>query len=175
MIYIETPRIYIRDWKRDDLKSFISLNEDPQVMQYFLKTLTPVESIAQFNKMKDEISNYGYGVFALERKEDHAFLGFTGFHNITFNVDFAPAVEICWRLHAEYWNQGYVTEAAKACLDFAQKNYDFDEVYAFTSLPNKSSERVMQKTGMMKVKEFDHPEVPENHLLKRHILYKYSL
>lgn len=35
--------------------------------------------------------------------------------------------------------------------------------------------RVMQKAGMERVKEFDHPALPEGHPLRRHVLYCASL
>ena len=105
----------------------------------------------------------------------HAFIGYVGLHDITFDVDFAPAVEIGWRLIPEVWNQGYATEAASACLEYAKKTLGLKELYSFTSLPNKRSERVMQKTGMVKSKEFDHPLVSPDHPLCRHVLYKISL
>ena len=44
-----------------------------------------------------------------------------------------------------------------------------------TALKNKPSERVMQKVGMERVKEFDHPALPEGHPLRRHVLYCASL
>lgn len=44
-------------------------------------------------------------------------------------------------------------------------------LYSFTSLPNLRSERVMQKIGMTRMKEFDHPLVPADHPLRKHVLY----
>ena len=93
-------------------------------------------------------------------------------HGVTFDVDFAPAIEIGWRLIPEVWNKGYATEAALACLEYAKTVLKLKELYSFTSLPNKRSERVMQKIGMVKTKEFDHPLVESGHPLLRHVLYK---
>ena len=50
-------------------------------------------------------------------------------------------------------------------------NPDITELYSFTSLPNLRSERVMQKIGMTRMKEFDHPLVPADHPLCKHVLY----
>lgn len=47
----------------------------------------------------------------------------------------------------------------------------YTELYSFTSLPNLRSERVMQKIGMTRMKEFDHPLVPADHPLRKHVLY----
>ena len=90
-----------------------------------------------------------------------------------FDVDFAPGIEILWRLRQEYWGRGYATEAAKSCLAYAKENLPFSMVRAFTALTNKRSQRVMQKIGMEFEKEiFMHPAVPDGHLLKEHVLYK---
>ena len=86
-----------------------------------------------------------------------------------------PGVEIGWRLAKEYWNQGYATEAAKACLDYARINHLFNEIYSFTTVGNHRSERVMQKIGMSRVCFFTHPSLPEGHKLKPHVLYKLEL
>lgn len=175
MIYIETPRLLLRDWKKEDIPSFTAMNSDPTVMKYFLKRLDKKESLEFYNKIQEEFLMYGYGLYAVEKKENGAFIGYTGFHNITFDVDFAPGVEIGWRLRHEEWNQGFATEAAKACFEYAKKHLPFRTIWSFTSLPNKSSEKVMQKIGMERIKEFSHPAVPENHPLKQHVLYKSNI
>ncbi|MGJ8667045.1 MAG: GNAT family N-acetyltransferase [Patiriisocius sp.] len=37
----------------------------------------------------------------------------------TRESNFTPAVEIGWRLKQSAWENGYATEAAKACLKYA--------------------------------------------------------
>lgn len=108
----------------------------------------------------------------MEVKADGGFIGYTGLHHAVFDTDFCPCLEIGWRLRAEAWGKGYATEGAQACLDYAFDTLHLPEIYSFTSLPNKRSERVMQKIGMQKVKEFDHPLVPCGHPLLRHVLYR---
>ncbi|RFS24744.1 N-acetyltransferase [Chitinophaga silvatica] len=172
MIYLETPRLRIRDWEKRDIPPLVAMNGDSRVMEYFPHPYTEAETMDQYNRINEEFIDFGYGLYVLERKEDNAFLGFTGFHNFNFLADFSPGVEIAWRIKFEEWNKGYVTEAAKGCLEYAKKNLFFKEVFSFTAIQNKRSERVMQKIGMEKIKEFDHPNVPENHWLKQHVLYK---
>lgn len=172
MVYIETPRLLLRDWKEGDFISFAEMNKSPAVMEFFLHPLSEEESRSLFGTIRDEFLRYGYGAYVVEQKSDGAFVGFTGFHNFAFDVDFAPGIEILWRLKQEYWGQGYATEAAKACLIYAKEYLPFSTVYSFTSLPNKRSQRVMQKIGMMPEKTFQHPSVVDGHPLKEHILYK---
>lgn len=170
-IYIETPRLILREWKEEDLPGFVRMNADPRVMEFFLNSLDEQESYALYQLICKEFAERGFGGYAVERKEGHAFIGFTGLHQTTFDVDFAPAVEVAWRLLPEYWGNGYAPEAASACLEYARTKLGLKEVVAFTSLLNKRSQRVMQKIGMQKVKEFRHPLVPAGHPLCEHVLY----
>ncbi len=174
-IYIETPRLVLRGWKESDIQPFYQMNSSERTMEFFLKPLTEEDSLAFYHRIQDEFEAFGFGLYAIERKDNHEFIGFTGFHRFDFNVDFAPGVEIGWRLRPEAWSNGFATEAASACLEHAKKELDFEEVFSFTSLPNKRSERVMQKIGLNFVKEFDHPLVPAEHPLLRHVLYKKEL
>lgn len=168
--YIETPRLLLRDWKEEDLSLFTHMNADPKVMEYFLNPLTEDETLAFYHRIQAEFQTIGFGLYAVERKEDRAFMGYTGLHQITFDVDFAPGVEIGWRLANEYWGQGYAPEAATACLELAAQ-MEIKELFSFTALSNLRSQRVMQKIGMQRIKEFNHPLVPMESPLYRHVLY----
>lgn len=97
-----------------------------------------------------------------------------GFHEIGFEADFTPGIEIGWRLAADYHNQGYATEAAKSVLQIA-KSLGIGRLYSFTARINKPSERVMQKIGMCKIGEFDHPRLTADSPLCRHVLYSIEL
>lgn len=174
MNYIETSRLWLRDWKEEDIPSFVQMNSDDRVMEFFLHKLTEAETIAFYHRIQKEFEDCGYGLYAVESKETGNFLGFVGFHNIPFQVD-TPGVEIGWRLCRDAWGKGYATEAASACLDYARNNLPFKTVYSFTAVPNKRSARVMQKIGMHFEKEFDHPLVEQGHWLCRHVLYKIEI
>lgn len=171
MIYIETERLILRTYKQEDVAAFIRLNSDPEVMRYFLEKKTSEESEVMIQKINRNIEADGFGAFAVEEKATQQFIGFIGLNTFTFEMDFAPAVEVLWRLLPEFWNKGYATEGAKACLYFAHKQLKLNRVYAFTTVSNKASEQVMIKSGMTYVKNFNHPLVPVDHPLLEHKLY----
>ncbi|MGS4344602.1 GNAT family N-acetyltransferase [Myroides odoratus] len=171
MVFIETERLLFRQYKLTDETDFIRLFQDTAVMRYFLETKTTTEAQAIFIKFQRLIAEQGYGIFAVEEKESQQFIGFIGLNRFEFEVDFAPAIEIAWRLLPEFWNKGYATEGAKACLDFAKNQLKLDRVYAFTTVSNTPSEHVMIKSGMTYVKNFNHPLVPKDHPLLEHRLY----
>lgn len=173
--YIETKRLILRTWQEEDIPHLARLNSDEKVMAYFLKKMSYQETVALYNQIQEEFVAYGFGVYAVEEKDSGVFIGFVGLHNVTFEVDFAPAVEILWRLLPEFWGKGYATEAAIACLNYVKDELKLKEIVSFTSLSNKRSENVMQKIDMTRIKEFDHPLVEPNHPLCRHILWRMDL
>lgn len=170
MTVLETPRLLLRHWREEDFPAFAAMNADPNVMKFFPAPLSAEASEAMFGSIREELRREGFGGWAVERREDRHLLGFTGLHRVTFPGELNGCIEIAWRLRHEAWGQGYAPEAAKACLEYAAQ-LGIEEVYAFTTLSNLPSQRVMQKCGMERLKEFDHPALPEEHPLLRHVLY----
>lgn len=171
MTYIETERLLLRSWRPEDLPLFIAMNKDERVMRYFPEKLGDAETEAFYHRILDEFNSKGWGLFAVEIKATGEFIGYVGLHEIGFKADFTPGIEIGWRLAADHHNQGYATEAAKAVLHFADRS-GIGCLYSFTAKINAPSERVMQKIGMVKVGEFNHPNLPDDSPLCLHVLYK---
>ena len=171
-IFIETPRLILRQWQQSDQEPYISLNAVPEVMEYFRSIKTPAETLTQIERISDYVDRHGYGFFAVERKDNHWFIGFTGICEPGFEAYFTPCIEIGWRLSRENWGYGFATEAALACIDFGFDKLNLKEIYSFTAIHNYRSEKVMQRIGMNKAGEFDHPLIPDGNWLKKHVLYK---
>jgi RimJ/RimL family protein N-acetyltransferase len=171
-VFIETERLLLRQWKEKDEAAYIQMNRDIAVMEFFPALLSPVQSIEHIRIQSAHIIQNGWGLFAIERKDNRSFIGFTGFATPNFKSFFTPCTEIGWRISKENWYAGFATEAAKACLVFGFTELGLNEVYSFTSIHNKKSERVMKKIGMQKAGEFDHPKVEKGHYLEKHVLYK---
>lgn len=170
-IYAETDRLILRSWRPEDLPLFAAINKDEAVMRYFPSTLTYEESATFYNRIQDEFEMNGWGLYAVEVKSTGRFIGYVGLHEISFDADFTPGVEIGWRLASDHHNQGYATEAAKEVLRLAE-SFGIKKLYSFTASINNPSERVMQKIGMEKTGEFNHPKLPEDSPLSRHVLYQ---
>lgn len=173
-IFIETPRLLLREWLPADEAPFIALNGDKEVMEFFPRTFTAEETCNHIKRIGSQINDQGYGWFAVERKDTRTFIGFTGLSNPGFESFFTPCTEIGWRLSKEHWGKGFATEAAKACLHFGFVQLGLDTIYSFTALPNTRSENVMKKIGMQKAGTFLHPKLEQGHFLQEHVLYKIS-
>ncbi len=169
---IQTPRIGLRNWLKKDHVPFAEMNADPEVMKYFPSVWSRSSSEMVLKKHHKFIDDSGFGFFAAEHLQDGCFIGFVGFSPVRFESTFTPCVEIGWRLVKKYWNRGFATEAAQACLKYAFDHLALSEIYSFTAIQNAPSERVMQKIRMEKVGEFDHPLVAPESGLQRHVLYR---
>lgn len=171
----QSDRIGFRLWKPADFEPFYAMCSDPEVMKYFLKTLNKEETEALIGRIKNQFNTKPFGLYAVDHLETNCFMGFIGYLFCDFEADFTPCIEIGWRLDQKFWNQGLATEGAKACLSYGQDQLKLAEIYSMTAIDNRPSERVMQKIGMTKIGEFDHPKVPKGHALERHHLYQIIL
>lgn len=171
---IVTDRLILRSWKSEDLPLFAAMNKDTDVMRYFPSTLTEEQTESFYNRIQLEFERNGWGLYAVELKSNGMFIGYVGLHEIGFDADFTPGVEIGWRLAADYHNQGLATEAAQEVLKLA-KDKGLTRLYSFTAKQNAPSERVMQKIGMTKVGEFEHPNLSVDLPLRMHVLYQIDL
>lgn len=168
----ESSRLGFRIWEESDRELFANMNANKEVMRYFPKTLDSKESDAFIDRIQEHFESTGYGLWAVELKDTKEFIGFIGFLTATFEADFTPCVEIGWRLDNKYWNKGYATEGAKACLKYGFNELNLDDVYSFTTEINKPSQNVMKKIGLKKIGEFQHPRVEDYSPLKPHVLYR---
>ena len=170
-IQLETPRLILRQWQNADLEAFYQLNSNTEVMQYFPKVLDKTESDQLAYRIQSLIQQNGWGFWAVELKSTQEFMGFTGLHHQPTQFKFSPCTEIGWRLNSQYWGNGYATEAALRCLEFAFNSLNLNEIVAFTAKQNLKSQAVMKRIGMTYKFDFDHPELDDQSPLKEHQLF----
>jgi len=170
-VEIETPRLTLRQWRREDLAPFAELNADPHVMEHFPAALTREESDAAVERVRVAIERRGFGFWAAERRADRAFLGFIGLSLVRDDLPIASEVEVGWRLAMHAWGAGYATEGAQAALRFAFETLDLPAVIAYTASTNTRSIAVMRRLGMSLRGSFEHPALPEGHRLRRHVVF----
>ena len=162
---LRTERLVLREWLPGDREPFAQLCADPEVMAHFPGTLTREECDAFADRVATHFAVHGYGFWAVEAHG--RFAGFTGLS--WTDVPGGRSLEVGWRLARWAWVQGIATEAGRAALDVGLRQAP--EVVSFTAVANERSERVMQRLGMRRVREFDHPRADLPERLRRHVLY----
>jgi ribosomal-protein-alanine N-acetyltransferase len=171
---LTTGRLLLRHWRDDDRAPFAAMNADPRVMEHFLAPLSRLESDALIDEFEARFDPRGFGLWALERRDDGTFIGFTGLAAVPWEAHFTPAIEVGWRLAPDAWAHGYATEAAREAVRFGFEDAELDEIVSFTVPANVRSRAVMERLGMTHdpADDFDHPRLPVGHPLRRHVLYR---
>ena len=171
---LEAPRLILRPWLDRDRAPFARMSSDPQVMAHLLPFASPEAVDAWIDRQRAHLEAHGFCFWAVESKEDGAFMGAAGLLRVGYEAHFTPAVEVGWRLDRCFWGQGYAPEAAALAIRFGFEQVGLQEVVANTVPANRNSRRVMEKLGMSHtaVDDFDHPLVPIGNPLRRQVLYR---
>lgn len=168
-----TERLMLRAWWDDDWQHMAAISGNPEVMRYYPAPLTREESDRAMARMLIQTMNDGFGPWAVEAPRVATLIGRVGARRVK-NLPCGPCVEMVWRIGQAWWGQGYATEAARAAISDVFEVHGVPEVVAVTASLNAPSIRLMEKLGMTRdpAEDFDHPEVPAEHPLSRHVLYR---
>lgn len=169
---LETARLVIRSWRAADIVPFAAICADPVVMATLGPVMDLAETAAMVERERAFEAELGHTFWVVERKADARLVGKCG---IIRGRD-GPILgqpEIGWRLASDCWGHGYITEAARACIDWYFANRDGAAVWAITSAGNIRSRAVMARLGMAHQPEldFDHPRLAADSPLLRHVAY----
>lgn len=173
---LETTRLLLRRWKESDVEPFAAMNANPEVMKYFVRTLTPDQTADMVANLDARFDSEGFGLWAVEVRDSGDFIGFTGLSRPKFEFFFTPCVEIGWRLNHTAQGKGYATEAAKEVLRDGFERLALEEIVSFAAAINERSINVMKKIGMKRnaSEDFRHPMIDPASPLAPHVLYRLS-
>jgi RimJ/RimL family protein N-acetyltransferase len=171
---LSTDRIRLRRWRDADRDAFAALNADARVMEFFPSLLSRARSDAMIDYIEAHFDEHDFGFWAVEVPGVAPFIGFAGLSVKRFAAPFTPCVEVGWRLAFAYWGNGYATEAARLALGHGFVTLALPDVVSYTTVANRRSRAVMERLGMRRdpAEDFDHPELPEGHPQRRHVLYR---
>lgn len=143
---IETSRLLLRGWRRQDFRPHAEMSADPEVMRYLGRgrTLSQAQTSMEIAVHFAHWGLRGYGQWALERKQDGASIGRAGL----WNPPGWPGTEVGWKLTREAWGQGYATEAGQAAIDWTWRSIDVPKLISLIQPENAASIRVAERLGM---------------------------
>jgi uncharacterized protein (TIGR00290 family) len=153
MKIIETERVYLRELVLEDAQELSKVLSDPESMRFYPEPFSreKVERWIEWN-----ITNYktfNHGLWAVILKDGEKFIGDCG---ITMQkIDGETVPEIGFHILKDYWKNGYASEAALACKQYAFKVMNYPSVFSYTTIRNIASQKVAEKIGMHHYKVFE--------------------
>jgi RimJ/RimL family protein N-acetyltransferase len=158
---LETERLVLRPWRAPaDLDALAAVNGDEAVMRWIppFRPMSREESAAQLERIVIHWEQHGFGLWALELRDDGAgCIGFAGLAVPGFLPAVLPTVEVGWRLSSAWWGRGLATEAAHACVAYAFETLRLASVVSIIDPQNAASLRVAAKLGMTRDSDRLHP------------------
>jgi [ribosomal protein S5]-alanine N-acetyltransferase len=140
MQILETDRLFLRQLTLDDTDDLYEILSDPQAMRYYPAPFTREQTIGWIDWNLHNYAQYGFGLWAVVRKDDRLVLGDCG---LTMQpVEGQQEVEIGYHLKRAVWGNGYATEAALACRDYALTVLKAPRVVSIVHPQNMPSRRV---------------------------------
>lgn len=170
-IRIETDRLILRAWKRDDLEDFYGYARVDGVGQ--MAGWLPHESIETSRRILQDFMD-GKRVLALQLKETGKVIGSLGLES--HREGHVPGNwvgrEIGYVLSRAYWGRGLMPEAVKAVCEYCFHVLGYDYLLCGHFTWNHQSRRVIEKCGFGYLKNIIHEtqfgteEVTKLYLLK---------
>jgi len=164
----ETSRLVLRPMAEDDLGDLFRIFSDRNVLSAFgLDSITSEQMKRWLDRNLKHQREHGYGLFSVVLKSNGELIGNCGLEHTEFEG--RPCVELGYDFLSCYWNRGYATEAAGAVRDLAVRELriEHDSICSFIRRSGKASQRVSEKIGMRRVKEYRRHDT-------EYFLYAYS-
>ncbi len=142
-IVARTDRLTLRELSLDDVDSMFEVLGDAIAMEHYPAPKTRVETWAWIEWARDSYERNGFGLWAVERSADGAFLGDCGPMLQPVENELVP--EIGYHIIRREWGHGYATEASTACRDLVLGRLGFPRVVSIVAPENLASRRVAEK------------------------------
>ena len=146
MTILETPRLRLRRITQDDVSVYFAFFSDPETMRFYPATRSLQETQQFVDRQLRRYETSGYGPWAMVLKSEDQLIGYCGL--IPQIVDEEPEVEIGYLVERSRWRQGFASEAAIACRDYAIQRLGLGRLISLIDPANVASIGVARKVGM---------------------------
>ena len=151
MPVLETHRLVLREFQHEDLDALAAILCDRETMRYYPMSFDRAEVADWIQRNRTRCANDGHGLWAMILKSTRELIGDCGL--VRQSVDAVDEIEIGYHVRRDLWNQGYASEAARACRDYGFASLKVDRLISLIRPENLASRRVAEKNGMTIWKE----------------------
>jgi RimJ/RimL family protein N-acetyltransferase len=147
---LETARLRLRAFREDDLGPWSATMGDAEVVRHLGgHPFGREDTWRRILSSTGAWAMFGYGYWAVERKEEGDLIGQAGFAD--FKRDMNPSIEglpeMGWIFSPHAHGKGYATEAVQAALAWADAHLKAPEIPAIIDPGNGPSIRLAERCG----------------------------
>lgn len=144
-VILETARLLLREFTLDDVAPLEAVLGDPVAMQWYP---APYDHKGVERWIARNIERYvrdRCGLWAMVLRSSGEVVGDCGC--VFQEVEGDKEIEIAYHVRRDLWGNGYATEAARACMDYAFSKLGASRVISMIRPENLNSRRVAEKNG----------------------------
>jgi [ribosomal protein S5]-alanine N-acetyltransferase len=150
---IETERLTLRTYVRDDMETIFRMITDPDVRRFFPDRSHKREDILASLPARMEFwKQNGFGQFGVCERSSGNLFGYCGLKPL----DDTEEIEIYYGFLRDAWGRGYATESATAVLRFGFEEAGLERIAGCTHPENFASQKVLQNIGLVRAGETFH-------------------
>jgi RimJ/RimL family protein N-acetyltransferase len=160
---IETERLVLRSWRKDDFRPWHAILQRPEVYEHFGANAFGIEDV--WRRLQAAVGSWqlnGFGSWAVEQKADGRLVGNVGIFTAwrALEPEFGEEPEMGWIFAAETHGKGIASEACRAVLSWTEANLEPTPVWAIIAPGNAPSIKLAEKLGFEQVGETLYHEEP---------------
>lgn len=145
-IILETERLVLRRLDKSDFSDLCKILQDAETMYAYEGPFSNEEVWEWLNRQLARYEQYGFGLWAVLLKETGELIGQCGLTMQPWKD--REVLEIGYLFRRDFWHQGYATEAARACKEYAFEMLKASEVCSIIRDTNIASQNVALRNGM---------------------------
>lgn len=142
----ETERLYLREMTQNDFGALCRILQDEETMYAYEGAFSDEEVQEWLDRQIGRYKRHGFGLWAAVLKETGEMIGQCGLTMQPWKD--REVLEIGYLFERRYWHNGYATEAAVACREYAFEKLGAQEVCSIIRDTNIPSQRVAERNGM---------------------------
>ena len=146
---LETKRLILREFTKDDDRELTFFRDDPSQLKYMMFSLGSDSEISDFLKMavsqsllKEKRSQFHLAV--LEKKTGK----FAGSSALMIEEESPTSAELGYWFRKDAWGKGFATEASLSMIRTGFETLGLHRIWGKCQVENSGSARVMEKCGM---------------------------
>jgi ribosomal-protein-alanine N-acetyltransferase len=160
MIVLNTKRLQLRHFEREDLSPLYALYRDAEMRRYY------PDGIRTLEETKEELDWFlqGHprhpelGLWATIERSSGEFLGRCGL--LPWHIEGKDEVELAFMIKKDRWREGFATEASNGIIKHAHEVLGLRRLVCLVMPGNAASAGVAAKVGMAFEREFTHAYGP---------------